>query len=63
MDSWLQEERKALSSGNTSSAARPPALSQTKQNQLAAKKSQMAMAVAMKPGYVRRLCRLEGLPH
>lgn len=54
MDSWLQEEHKALSSGDISSAARPPALSQTKQNQLAAKKSQMAMAMAMKPGYVEQ---------
>lgn len=58
MESWLQEERKALSSGNVSSAGRPPALSQSKQNQMAAKKSQMAMAVAMKPGYVDRSLRL-----
>ena len=51
MESWLQEEHKALSSGHVSaSSARPPAMSQTKQNQLAAKKTQMAMAVAMKPG-------------
>lgn len=50
MDSWLKEEHKALTSGNISSSSRPPAMSQTKQNQLMAKKSQMAMSVAMKPG-------------
>ena len=49
MESWLQEEHKALSSGS-SSTTRPPALSQSKQNQLVAKKTQMAMAIAMKPG-------------
>ena len=50
MESWLQEEHKVLSTGNVAAASKAPALSQSKQNQLAAKKSQMAMAVAMKPG-------------
>lgn len=50
MDSWSKEEHKALGSGNVGSGARPPALSQQKQTQLQAKKSQIAMSVAMKPG-------------
>ena len=48
MDSWLQEEHSALSRGGGSSSTVAP--SQSKQQALAAKKSQMAMAVAMKPG-------------
>jgi hypothetical protein len=52
MEPWLQEEHKALVSGNLSSASRPVALSQQRQTQLQAKKSQMAMSIAMKPGYV-----------
>lgn len=52
MESWLQEEHKVLSTGNVAAAAKAPTLSQSKQNQLAGKKQQMAMSVAVKPGYV-----------
>jgi hypothetical protein len=61
MESWLQEEHKVISTGNVAAAAKAPTLSQSKQNQLSAKKQQMAMAVAVKPGYVVYVTSLTGM--